>query len=171
LDLPLRGNCNLTCPSEANTMQLKESDSWCRYRKRNHAMLIKRLLDGVERRGDIGRRVIALVLPISNRARMTSSCTGKIGLREPGEHTSSSNLASRNNVAHNPDCISRFWNAVTLNDVQEGAHRVPRAPSSISSPSLATGNAAAADRLPPRIFALPNGPTRFCRGNCRDGYF
>src|SRR5205809_3203624 len=37
-------------------------------------MLIKRLLDVVERRGDIGRRVAALVLPISNRPRMTSSC-------------------------------------------------------------------------------------------------
>ena len=36
-------------------------------------------------RGDIGRRVAALVLPISNRARVTSSCAGKIGLREPGE--------------------------------------------------------------------------------------
>jgi hypothetical protein len=36
---------------------------------------------------------------------VTSSCAGKIGLREPGEHTSSPNLASRDNVAHNPDCI------------------------------------------------------------------
>ena len=32
---------------------------------------------------------------------MTSSCAGKIGLREPGEHTSGPNLASRDNVAHN----------------------------------------------------------------------
>jgi hypothetical protein len=32
---------------------------------------------------------------------MTSSCTGKLGLRDSGEHTSSPNLASRNNVAHN----------------------------------------------------------------------
>jgi hypothetical protein len=63
-------------------------------------MSIKRLFDAVERRSDIGRRVAALVLPISNRPRMTSSCAGKIGLREPGEHTSSPNLASRNNVAH-----------------------------------------------------------------------
>src|SRR5262245_66583645 len=64
-------------------------------------MSIKRLFDAVERRGDIGRRVAALVLPISNRARVTSSCAGKIGLREPGEHTSGPNLASRDNVAHN----------------------------------------------------------------------
>jgi hypothetical protein len=62
---------------------------------------IKRLFDAVERRGDIGRRVAALVLPISNRPRVTSSCAGKIGLREPGEHTSGPNLASRDNVAHN----------------------------------------------------------------------
>ena len=33
---------------------------------------------------------------------MTSGCTGKIGLRESGEHTSGPNLASRDNVAHNP---------------------------------------------------------------------
>src|SRR5262249_52750498 len=45
--------------------------------------------------------VAALVLPISNRPRVTSSCAGKIGLREPGEHTSGPNLASRDNVAHN----------------------------------------------------------------------
>jgi hypothetical protein len=64
-------------------------------------MSIKRMFDAVERRGDIGRRVAALVLPISNRPRVTSSCAGKIGLREPGEHTSGPNLASRDNVAHN----------------------------------------------------------------------
>ena len=64
-------------------------------------MSIKRLLDAIERRGDIGRRVAALVLPISNRPRVTSGCAGKIGLREPGEHTSGPNLASRDNVAHN----------------------------------------------------------------------
>jgi hypothetical protein len=64
-------------------------------------MSIKRLLDAVERRGDIGRRVAALVLPISNRPRVTPSFTGKIGLREPGEHTRGPNLASRDNVAHN----------------------------------------------------------------------
>src|SRR5215472_13072335 len=63
-------------------------------------MSIKRLFDAVERRGDIGRRVAALVLPISNRPRVTASCAGKIGLREPGEHTSGPNLASRDNVAH-----------------------------------------------------------------------
>ena len=65
-------------------------------------MSIKRLFDAVERRGDIGRRVAAFVLPISNRPRVTSSCAGKIGLREPGEHTSGANLASRDIVAHNP---------------------------------------------------------------------
>jgi hypothetical protein len=64
-------------------------------------MSIERLFDAVERRGDIGRRVAALVLPISNRPRVTSRCAGKIGLREPGEHTSGPNLASRDNVAHN----------------------------------------------------------------------
>jgi hypothetical protein len=64
-------------------------------------MSIKRLFDAVERRGDIGRRVAALVLPISNRPRVTSCCAGKIGLRESGEHTSGPNLASRDNVAHN----------------------------------------------------------------------
>src|SRR5262245_53585576 len=63
-------------------------------------MSIKRLFDVVERRGDIGRRVAALVLPISNRPRVTSGCAGKIGLRESGEHTSGPNLASRDNVAH-----------------------------------------------------------------------
>jgi hypothetical protein len=64
-------------------------------------MSIKGLLDAVERRGDISRRVAALVLPISNRPGMTSGCAGKIGLRQPGEHTSGPNLASRDNVAHN----------------------------------------------------------------------
>jgi hypothetical protein len=71
-------------------------------------MSIKRLLDAVERRGNIGRRIAALVLPISNRPRVTSRCTGKFGLREPGEHTSGPNLASRDNVAHNQTHI-RFW--------------------------------------------------------------
>jgi hypothetical protein len=71
-------------------------------------MSIKRLLDVVERRGDIGRWVVALVLPISNRPRMTSNCTGEVGLREPGEHTSGPNLASRDNVAHNRLYI-RSW--------------------------------------------------------------
>jgi hypothetical protein len=64
-------------------------------------MSIQRLLDAVERRGDIGGRIAALVLPISNRPRVTSSCAGEISLREPGEHTSGPNLASRDNVAHN----------------------------------------------------------------------
>src|SRR5262245_29966459 len=79
----------------------RASDSWRRCRKRSYAMSIKRLFDAVERRGDIGRRVAALVLPISNRARVTSSCAGKIGLRQPGEDTGGPNLASRDNVAHN----------------------------------------------------------------------
>src|SRR5215468_4408976 len=82
--------------------QLKQSDSWRRCRKRNYAMSIKRLFDAVERRGDIGRRVAALVLPISNRPRVTSSCTGKARLRETREHTTGPNLASRDNVVHNP---------------------------------------------------------------------
>jgi hypothetical protein len=64
-------------------------------------MSIKRLFDAVERRGDIGRGIVALVLPISNRPRVTFGCAGKIGLREPGEHTSGPNLASGDNVAHN----------------------------------------------------------------------
>src|SRR5215813_15355686 len=81
---------------------IRASDSWCGCRKRNYAISIKRLFDAVERRGDIGRRVAALVLPISNRPKMTSGCAGKIGLREPGEHTSGPNLASRDNVTHNP---------------------------------------------------------------------
>src|SRR5262249_15932874 len=80
---------------------IRASDSRCRCRKRNYAMSIKRLFDAVERRGDIGRRVAALVLPISNRPRVTSGCAGKIGLREPGEHTCGPNLSSRDNVAHN----------------------------------------------------------------------
>ena len=63
-------------------------------------MAVKRLFDAVERRGDIGRRVAPLVLPIWNRPRVTSSCARKISLREPGEHTSGPNLASRDNVAH-----------------------------------------------------------------------
>src|SRR5689334_6848371 len=63
-------------------------------------MSIKCLFDAVERREDIGRRIAALVLPISNRPRVTSRCAGKLRLREPGEHTSGPNLASRDNVAH-----------------------------------------------------------------------
>jgi hypothetical protein len=64
-------------------------------------MLIKCLFDAVKRREDIGRRVTAFVLPISNRPRVTSSCAGKLRLREPGEHASGPNLASRDDVAHN----------------------------------------------------------------------
>ena len=64
-------------------------------------MSIERLFDAVERRGDIGWRVAAPGLPISNRPRVTSRCASKFGLREPGEHTSGPNLVSRDNVAHN----------------------------------------------------------------------
>jgi hypothetical protein len=50
-------------------------------------MSLKRLFDAVERRDDIGRRLSALILPISHRPRVTFSSTGKIGLREPSvEH-------------------------------------------------------------------------------------
>ena len=100
------------CPSAANAIGfnlISASDTWCRCRKRNYAVSIKRLFDAIERRGDIGRRVAALVLPISYRPRVTSSCAGKIGLREPGEHTGGPNLASRDNVAHNPPLYIRFW--------------------------------------------------------------
>src|SRR5262245_25930522 len=79
----------------------RASDSRCRCRKRNYTVSIKRLFDAVERGGDIGWRVAALVLPISNRPGVTPSCAGKIGLRQPSEHTSGANLASRDNVAHN----------------------------------------------------------------------
>src|SRR5215471_11422695 len=82
--------------------QLKQSDSWRRCRQRTYAMSIKRLFDAVERRGDIGRRVDVLVLPISNRPRVTSSCAGKIRVRMAGEQTSSPNFASRDKVAQNP---------------------------------------------------------------------
>jgi len=44
-------------------------------------MSIKRLLNAVERRGDIGREIDPFALPISNRPRVTSSCACKIGLR------------------------------------------------------------------------------------------
>ena len=42
---------------------IRASDSWRRCRKRNYTMSIKRLFDAVERSGDIGRRVAALVPP------------------------------------------------------------------------------------------------------------
>src|SRR5262249_16039627 len=61
-----------------------------RCRKRNYAMSIKGLFDAVERRGDIGRRVAALILPISNRPRVTSSCEGKLGSRDRRVGNSSS---------------------------------------------------------------------------------
>ena len=80
---------------------IRASDSWCRCRKRNYAMSIKRLLNAVERRGDIGREIDPFALPISNRPRVTSRCARKIGLRQPGEHTSGPNLASRDDVTHN----------------------------------------------------------------------
>src|SRR5262249_21724107 len=87
---------------------IRASDSWRRCRKRNYAMSIKRLFDAVERRGDIGRRVAALVLPISNRPRVTSSCAGKIGLCEPGEHTSGPNLRPETMLLLTQLYI-RFW--------------------------------------------------------------
>src|SRR5262249_16093689 len=90
----------------------RASDSWRRCRKRSYAMSIKRLLDAVERRGNIGWEVAALVLPISNRPRVTSGSTGKIGLREPGEHTSGPNLASRDNVAHNQNLYTKSFGKV-----------------------------------------------------------
>src|SRR5262245_48084776 len=93
---------------------IRASDAWRRCRKRNYAMSIQRLFDVVECGGDIGRRVAALVLPISNRPRVTSSCAGKIGLREPGEHTSGPNLASRNNVAHYP---TLYTNLMRVSDL------------------------------------------------------
>ena len=77
-------------------------------------MSIKRLFDAVERGGDIGRRVAALVLPISNRPRVTSSCAGEVRLGEPGEHTSCPNLASRDNVAHNPTLYTKSSRYVRL---------------------------------------------------------
>jgi hypothetical protein len=81
-------------------------------------MSIKRLFDAVERRGDVGRRIAAFALPISNRPGVTSSCAGKIGLREPGEHTSSPNLASRDDVAHSLSLINDPEKAATLRFVR-----------------------------------------------------
>src|SRR5262249_58370070 len=103
--LPLSGKW------QSDLIQIGASDAWRRCRKRNYAVSIERLFDAVERRGDIGRWVAAFVLPISNRARVTSSCAGKIGLCDPGEHTSGPNLASRDNVAHNQNYI-RFCELV-----------------------------------------------------------
>ena len=81
-------------------MQLEQSDSWRRCQKRNYAVLIERLLNAVERSGDIGRWIAALALPISDRPRVTSHYTGKLGLGEPSKHTASPNLPPRNNVGH-----------------------------------------------------------------------
>jgi hypothetical protein len=39
---------------------------------------------------------------------MEFSCAGKIGLREPGEHTSGPNLGSRDHIAHHQNPY-RFW--------------------------------------------------------------
>ena len=66
----------------------------------------KRLLDAIERGFDIGRRVGVFAFPISDRSRMTSSCAGKIRLREPSKHAASPNLASRNNVTHGQTYMS-----------------------------------------------------------------
>src|SRR5215470_7085131 len=103
----------------------RASDAWRRCRKWNYAMSIKRLFDVVECGGDIGRRVAALVLPISNRTRVTSSCAGKIGLREPSEHASGPNLASRNNVAHN-QTLYDSGNAATASPCRPYAYPRPR---------------------------------------------
>src|SRR5262249_12617725 len=88
-------------------------------------MSIKRLLDSVERRGDTSRRVAALALPMSNRPRVTSSCAGKIGLRDPGEHTSGPNLASRDNVAHHPKQLEALRSKAT-EILRGGANRGKR---------------------------------------------
>jgi hypothetical protein len=85
-------------------------------------MSIKRLFDTVERRGDIGRRIAALVLPISNRPRVTSCCAGKLRLREPGEHTGGANLASRDNVAHDQN----LYTILETTSSPEAPEREPR---------------------------------------------
>jgi hypothetical protein len=71
-------------------------------------MAVKRLFDAVERTGDVGRPVAALVLPISNRPRVTSSGAGELGLRQPSEYATGPNLASRDNIAHTRIYIG-FW--------------------------------------------------------------
>jgi len=76
-------------------------------------MSIERLFDAVEGRGDIGRSVPTLVLPISNRPRVASGFTGKLGLREPGEHTGGPNLVSRDNVAHDHSLYTILENVGT----------------------------------------------------------
>jgi len=101
-------------------------------------MSIKRLFDAVERRGDIGWRVAALVLPIANRPRVTSSCAGKIGLREPGEHTSGPNLASRGNVAHNPNLYTILETPPPVILLCRKQVRTPRCTSTISQDAKRT---------------------------------
>jgi hypothetical protein len=103
------------CPSATNKLSTKQSHSWCRCRKRHYPISIKRLLDARERRGDISGRVATLVLPKSNGPRVTSNCASKIRLREPSKHTSGSDLASRNKVAH----------ALTIKRSSKGRHRLP----------------------------------------------
>jgi hypothetical protein len=88
-------------PERQTAIQLKQSDARCWCRERNDAMPVKCLFNAVERRGDIRRRVAAFVLPISDGPGVTSCCAGKLGLREPSEHTSGANLPSRDNIAHN----------------------------------------------------------------------
>jgi hypothetical protein len=63
-------------------------------------MTIKRQFDAIECRGDVGRLLAALVLPISDGPRVTSGSARQIRLRQPGEHASGPNLASRDNIAH-----------------------------------------------------------------------
>jgi hypothetical protein len=55
------------------------------------------MLSSVE--GTLVGGLLPLLSQISNRPRVTSSCAGKLRLREAGEHTSGPNLASRDNVA------------------------------------------------------------------------
>src|SRR5262249_43290543 len=90
-------------------------------------MSIKRLFDAVERRGDIGRRVAALVLPISNRPGVTSSCAGKARLRETREHTTGPNLASRDNVAHSQTLYTILETPPTLLHPIRWSHAGPTA--------------------------------------------
>jgi hypothetical protein len=115
VDLPLSG--------KLQSNLIRASDSWRGCRKYNYTISTKRLFDAVERRGNIGRRVAALVLPISNRPRVTSSCAGKIGLREPGEHTSGPNLASRDNVTHEQNLYTILEGPRTISEFEQNKKR------------------------------------------------
>jgi hypothetical protein len=56
---------------------------------------------------------------------VTSSCAGKIGLRESGEHTSGPNLASGDYVAHDPTLYTFLENA-NVRFAPESGHRAIR---------------------------------------------